>query len=157
MRSHAKRALIYADHEVASDGRQTVKRRRPHYLHMTGIDDRTATVDELKKTVQDFCEERDWDQFHDPKELAIGIVTEAAELLEPFRFQTPERCREMLADPVRGAHLRDELADVLYFTLRFAQLNGIDLTAALTVKLAEDAAHYPVDKARGCRAKYGDL
>ncbi len=123
--------------------------------NMNGTNDGAATVEDLKKLVQDFCEAREWDQFHDPKELAIGIATEAGELLEPFRFQTPAQCRAMLADPVQGEHLRGELADVLYFTLRFAQMNGIDLTQALTAKLADDGRRYPVERARGSNAKAG--
>lgn len=124
---------------------------------MTGSTDADTTVEDLKDLVQAFCAERDWDQFHDPKELAIGIATEAGELLEPFRFKTREQCLTLLADPVRGAHVRDELADVLYFTLRFAQMNGIDLSQSLRAKVMADAEKYPVAKARGHNGKYDEL
>lgn len=120
-------------------------------------DDSDTTLDGLKAIVRDFCEERDWDQFHDPKELAIGMATEAAELLEIFRFKTPDQCRAAVADPKRGKDIRDELADVLYFVLRFSQMNGIDLTRSLRDKVAEDAEKYPAERFRGRNEKAGEL
>lgn len=114
------------------------------------------TIADAIALVRQFCEERDWDQFHNPKDLAIGISTEASELLELMRFKTPEECAEMLSDPVRSEEVRNELADVFYFILRFAQMNGIDLYDALEDKLRLNGEKYPVGKSRGCNKKYSE-
>lgn len=118
--------------------------------------DGDTTIEDLKARVRAFCEERDWDRFHDPKELAIGMVTESAELLEIFRFKSADQCREALADPERGRHIRDELSDVLYFVLRFAQMNGIDLSESLEAKIGDNGRKYPADRTRGRNDKYNE-
>ena len=115
--------------------------------------DHEVNVEELKARVQRFCEERDWDQFHGPKELAIGIVTEAAELLDHFRFLSEEQADEVLVEAETRAEIEAELADVFYFVLRFAQRFGIDLDEALRNKLAKNAERYPVERSRGRKAK----
>lgn len=119
--------------------------------------DQTTTIAELKEDLRAFCEARDWDQFHDPKELAIGLSTEAAELLEHFRFQSSEQMTALLADPKSRAAIADELADCFFFIMRFAQKNGIDLTESYFSKMKRNAEKYPVDKARGSNKKYRDL
>lgn len=119
--------------------------------------DSTTTLEDLKRRVRTFCEDRDWDQFHGCKELAIGLVTEAAELLDHFRFLSDEQVAARLADPVRREEIEDELADVLFFLLRFGQRNGIDLDAALQRKIKKNDARYPVDKARGRNLKHDEL
>lgn len=116
--------------------------------------DKNTTLSSLKELVQKFCEERDWDQFHDPKELAIGISTEANELLEIFRFQTKEQMRKQLSLEGSRAQIKDELADVFFFILRFAQMNDIDLSESLEKKISDNNLKYPVEKARGNNAKY---
>ena len=100
----------------------------------------------MKGLVREFCEERDWDQYHNPKDLAIGMVTESSELLDIFRFKSSEDIEAIMADPVRSAHVREELSDVLYFALRFAQMNGIDLYTELVRKIGIDGEKYPVEK-----------
>ena len=115
--------------------------------------DRDTTVDDLKASAARFCDERDWGQFHNPKDLAIGIASEAGELLEIFRFKTSEEVGELMLGH-RMEDVRDELADVLYFLLRFSQVTGIDLSAALEDKLAKNALRYPADKVRGDNRKY---
>ena len=112
-----------------------------------------ATIDELQAQVRDFCDERDWRQFHTPKELAIGMVTEASELLEIFRFQNDAQMQALLADDKTRAHVADELADTFNFLLRFADLYGFDLTECLTAKLAKNAERYPVETFRGNNEK----
>ncbi|MFW5977501.1 MAG: nucleotide pyrophosphohydrolase, partial [Candidatus Nanoarchaeia archaeon] len=82
--------------------------------------DSKTTIYELKSFVQNFCEERDWDQFHDAKEMAIGISTEAGELLDHFRFKTKDQIKTMFEDDTVREEITDELVDVLYFVLRFA-------------------------------------
>ena len=120
------------------------------------MQDDARTIAEAKEIVRRFCEERDWDQYHNPKDLAVGMVTEGSELLEIFRFKTPEECRELLSDPKRLEEIRDELSDVFYFVLRFAQMNDIDLFSALEDKIAKNNAKYPADKVRGCNRKYDE-
>lgn len=120
------------------------------------MDDSVATVEQLKDAVREFCEERDWDQFHNPKDLAIGMVTEASELLEILRFKSPKDVEEMMADPVRSAHIGEELADVFYFVLRFAERNGFDLCTELNRKLMINAEKYPVERCSGKNLKYNE-
>ena len=121
------------------------------------MSDAEVTIREAAEKVREFCEERDWDAFHGPKDLAIGIVTEASELLDLFRFKSDEECRAILEDGTGSERVREELADVLYFVLRFGQMNGIDLSDALDEKLAKNGAKYPVDKSRGRNLKYDEL
>lgn len=118
--------------------------------------DETVTIQDLKNKVQQFCDDRDWDQFHDPKELAIGISTEANELLALFRFQTPEQMGQILSGP-KSQKVKDELADTLFFILRFAQKNNIDLSAALQKKMTQNDARYPVELIKGKNHKYDEL
>ncbi len=116
--------------------------------------DSTVAIEILKKRVQEFCEARDWDQFHSPKNLAIGLVTEAAELLEHFRFRDDQQIEQRLA--THREAIEDELADSLFFILRFASRNGIDLCRAVENKMAKNEKKYPVDRARGSNRKYDE-
>lgn len=118
--------------------------------------DFTATVDELKTIVRLFCEDRDWDKFHNPKDLAIGISTEASELLDIFRFKDASECKEIFENMESRGAVRDELADVLYFVLRFAQMNNIDLASALVDKIYKNGNKYPADKFKGSNKKYNE-
>lgn len=111
-------------------------------------------IERLKELVKNFCEERDWDQFHNPKELAIGLSTEANELLELFRFQTEEQMQDMFGSPKMRERIEDETADVFFFLLRFAQKNGIDLEQALVRKIEKNRKKYPAELARGKNLKY---
>jgi len=120
------------------------------------MNDQSSTVSELKGMVKRFCEERDWDQFHSPKELAIGISTEANELLQIFRFKSDDQMRKMLSEPETRKAIGAELADVLYFVLRFAQMNGFDLSTELQEKMKENERRYPVERSRGSNRKYGE-
>ena len=117
--------------------------------------DEKTTVAELQAMIQEFCEEREWDRFHNCKDLAIGMVTESSELLEIFRFKNDDEIRELMSSPHRE-HVIEELSDTLYFVLRFAQINGIDLSEGLKEKLAKNAEKYPVSMAKGCNLKYNE-
>lgn len=119
--------------------------------------DQSASFQEWKDRVQAFCAERDWDQFHGPKDLAIGAVTEASELLEEFRFLTEAQCAQKLRDPEGRDAIADELADTLFFVLRFAARFDFDLASALERKLEKNAKKYPVEKSRGRNTKYDRL
>jgi NTP pyrophosphatase (non-canonical NTP hydrolase) len=95
-------------------------------------------------TLRTFVAERDWDQFHTPKNLAIALSVEAAELLEPFQWLTPEQPWSITKDHERAAQVAEELADVL----------EIDLNEAIATKLTANAEKYPADRTRGSAAKY---
>ena len=116
-----------------------------------------ADLATLEDMIRRFCEQRDWDQFHRPKELAIGVVTEGAELLDHFRFLDPDQQLEVLADPEKREQVENELADVLFFTLRFAQRFNVDLATALKRKIEINEAKYPVDISKGRNLKAQDL
>jgi len=111
------------------------------------------SVASLTKLVKDFCEERDWDQFHTAKDLAIGMITEASELLEQFRFQSPSDIENRLATAEGRIDIGRELADVLFFLLRFSQRFGFDLGQELVNKIKYNAIRYPVDEFRGSNKK----
>ena len=120
-------------------------------------DDEATAVSELKALVRRFVEERDWDQFHTPKDLAIGLSVEAAELLEHFRFRSNEEMEERLRDEKRRVEIGHELADVLYFVLLMSANLGYDVSTILRDKLQYSGRQYPVDQARGVNVKYSEL
>lgn len=115
------------------------------------------SVQELTDRVKEFCDEREWSQYHNPKDLAIGIVTEAGELLDIFRFKNQEDVNEIMNNPDKKSKVEDELADILFFVLRFAQMNDINLKQILENKISKNAKKYPVDKAKGKNKKYNEL
>ncbi|MFV8249868.1 nucleotide pyrophosphohydrolase [Bdellovibrio bacteriovorus] len=115
-----------------------------------------SDIEALTKLVQNFCEDRDWDQFHPPKDLAIGISTEANELLDLFRFKTDEVVKEKLKTEQFKERVSEEIADVLFFVLRFSQMNSIDLSQALQEKLKKNAIKYPVETSKGSNRKYNE-
>jgi len=118
-------------------------------------DDTITTVAELKGQVKRFCEARDWDQYHNAKDLAIGVSTEAGELLDLFRFRPVNEVEAMFRDEGEREEVEDEMSDVLFFLLRMAQMNGIDLAGAFSRKMLKNEGKYPVEKARGSNKKYG--
>ncbi|MCU0974751.1 MAG: nucleotide pyrophosphohydrolase [Steroidobacteraceae bacterium] len=114
-----------------------------------------STFASLTDALRDFAAERDWEQFHTPKNLAAALAVEAGEVLEHFQWLTPE---QSLALPeAERARVALELADVLLYLLRLADRSGIDLERAAWEKLALNAGKYPVDKARGSARKYTEL
>lgn len=96
-----------------------------------------------------FRDERDWEQFHNPKDLAIAINIESAELLELFLWKRPE--------DVKVDRVREELADVLAFTFLLAEKYGLDIKEIVADKIKANALKYPVEKAKGSNAKYNEL
>lgn len=115
-----------------------------------------VTLDELTNIIKRFCEERNWDQFHNPKDLAIGISTEANELLDIFRFKSEEDMKTVMETPMKKERVEEEIADVLFFVLRFAQMNQIDLKQALLSKMEKNGLKYPLDKVWGKNKKYDE-
>lgn len=114
------------------------------------------TVQSLQDMIRLFCEARDWDQFHGPKDLSIGVSTEAAELLELFRFKSDSEIQQLMQDPEFREKFSDELADIFFFVLRLAQMNQVDLVQALNRKMQKNATKYPVERSRGSNKKYNE-
>lgn len=114
------------------------------------------TVRELTEKVKAFCEERDWDQFHNPKDLAIGISTEANELLDIFRFKNQEETEALMQDAVKRVHVEEELADVFFFVLRFAQMNDMNLKEIMENKIRKNGEKYPAELVKGQNKKYSE-
>ncbi|MCX6937626.1 MAG: nucleotide pyrophosphohydrolase [Verrucomicrobia bacterium] len=124
----------------------------------TGLTDATTTLGEIKARVLAFADERDWQQFHAPKNLSMALAAEAGELMEHFLWDTPEASRtKVMDDTVRRAKIEEELADVVIYALEFANMTGIDVAAAIERKMAQNAAKYPVAKAKGRSVKYTEL
>lgn len=114
-----------------------------------------ASLEALRDALRRFASDRDWEQFHSAKNLAIALSVEAAELLEHFQWM-PE-AESTALDPDQHAKVREEVADVLLYLIRLADKLGIDLLAAAHEKLTLNAAKYPVEKARGSSKKYTEL
>lgn len=112
-------------------------------------------IDRLQGAQRQFAAERDWDQFHSPKNLAAALSVEAAELLEIFQWLSEEQSTSLTPKQLGAAS--EEIADVFLYLLRIADRLGIDLVAAADHKLARNAEKYPVDRARGSIAKYTEL
>jgi NTP pyrophosphatase (non-canonical NTP hydrolase) len=119
--------------------------------------DATTTTGELKARLQAFVRERDWEQFHAPKNLSMALAAEAAELMEHFLWATPEQSRAVVQDPVKRAKIAEELADIVIYALEFANATQLDLAAAIDAKMAANAKKYPVEKAKGRSEKYDEL
>jgi len=119
--------------------------------------DEKTTIKDLKKQVKHFCEERDWDQFHNPKNLATALIIEAGELLEHFRWDTYDDAEERFNDSAKREEIEDEVADVLYFIIRLSQMYNIDLSTAFNKKIEKNRNKYPVEKAKGSAKKYTEL
>lgn len=124
---------------------------------MKPMTDETATVGALRERVLAFAREREWEQFHSPKNLSMALAAEAGELMEHFLWSESRDSGAVLADPKKRGKIEDELADVVIYALEFANIGGIDLAKAIEAKLAQNAAKYPVAKARGNSTKYTEL
>ena len=111
--------------------------------------------DELAGRLAAFARERDWEQFHSPKNLAMAVAAESAELLEHFQWLTEAQSRELT--PARREQAALEMADVLLYLVRLADQLGVDLLEAAHRKIDLNAEKYPVDKSRGHSRKYTDL
>ena len=119
--------------------------------------DAERKIHELKDKIKEFCEVRDWDQFHGAKELAIALSIEASELLEIFRWKSPEEVEALFGNSKKKEDIEDEMADILYFLVRMAQRYNIDLSEALDKKMEKNNNKYPVDKAKGSSKKYNEF
>ena len=115
------------------------------------------TLAELQRAVVGFRDERDWEQFHQLKDLTLGLQIEASELAELFLWKTREECLDLLGEEKARGRLADEMADVLIFLLYLAEESGISLDQAVRDKLVANARKYPVETAKGSAKKYSEL
>jgi dCTP diphosphatase len=114
-----------------------------------------ADLNKLQKMIVEFRDDRDWKQFHNPKDMAISLSLEASELLEHFQWKNPEEIKSYLEK--NKTDVADELADVLYWVLLIANDLKIDLEKAEIKKMKKNTSKYPVDKAKGNHIKYTEL
>ena len=105
-------------------------------------------LDELQARIRDFARERDWEQFHTPKNLAMALSGEVGELVEIFQWLTPEQSEAVMSGS-RAGDVEDELADVLIYLVRLADVLGVDLTAAAEAKLSRNEQRYPASDVHG--------
>ena len=124
---------------------------------MKPMTDARTTVAELRERVLAFGHERDWEQFHSPKNLSMALAAESGELMEHFLWAESKASLEVARDPKKRPAIEAEIADVVIYALEFANICGIDLAAAIEAKMAANALKYPVEKARGRADKYTDL
>lgn len=119
--------------------------------------DALINVEGLSKALTTFATERDWEQYHSPKNLVMALTGEVGELSEIFQWLTEEASKSAGSNPDTATAVREELADVTIYLVRLASLLGVDLNEAVTQKLHKNADKYPVDKARGSYKKYDEL
>ena len=124
---------------------------------MTALTDAATTLAELKSRVLTFVRERDWEQFHSPKNLSMALAAETGELMEHFLWESGEQSLAIANLPANRAKIADELADVVIYALEFANMTGLDVAAAIEAKMAANAKKYPIEKARGRSEKYTEL
>jgi NTP pyrophosphatase (non-canonical NTP hydrolase) len=116
---------------------------------MSNSSDAATTVAELRKLIADFVAERDWSQFHSPKNVSMALAIEAAELMEHFQWLTIEESREIANDPARLAEVAEEIADVVGYSMALANELGIDLATTIRAKMIKNAQKYPAQQYRG--------
>lgn len=114
-----------------------------------------SDISDLQKRVVAFRDERDWKQFHNPKDMAISLLLEATEFLEHFQWKSPEEIEQYLKTNKKD--VADELADVLYWVMLLSNDLDIDIVEQYEQKMQKNEAKYPVDKAKGSNKKYTQL
>lgn len=105
-------------------------------------------VSGIQERLRQFAAERDWDQYHSPKNLSVALAVEAAELMEIFQWVTPEESRNIFENPSKHDELKAELADVLIYALRLADVASIDLESAIEEKIQTNSEKYPPDQTK---------
>ncbi len=111
-------------------------------------------IEEVKKRVSEFARKRDWDQFHSPKNLAMGLAVEAAELMEIFQWLTEEQSKTITGNEEEMARVREEVADVFIYLVRLAEKLGIDIEKEVQRKMELNEKKYPVELSKGNATKY---
>ncbi len=114
-----------------------------------------SQIETLLGRIQKFAEERDWEQFHSPKNISMALAVEASELLEHFQWMSQEESRNIQGD--KKQEVADEVADVFLYLLRMCEQLDIDLIEAANQKIDKNAIKYPVEKSKGRSTKYNEL
>jgi len=109
-------------------------------------------LEELKKRIQQFATERDWDQFHSPKNLTMAMSVEVGELMEHFQWLTEKQSSELDAETL--SKVKDEIADIQVYLVRLADKLGVDILQAVEQKMQKNEQKYPADKVKGSAKKY---
>lgn len=153
-----------AKKKVAKKGRSSprVKRRPPQRqkyasppLPTISIESTPQELRDLTRLAVNFRDQRDWKQFHNPKDMALSMALEVSEVIELMQWKNGDALRQHLQ--ARREDLGDELSDVLYWVLTIAHDFGIDIAEAFRSKLIKSAAKYPIEKSRGRSSKYTEL
>ncbi len=118
--------------------------------------DNNTTIETLKEKIKLFCEEREWDEFHNAKDLAIALSIESSEFLQHFRFKSEKEVIEMFKNKSKKTELAEEMSDVLFCLLRISQKYNIDLVTEFNLKLEKNKLKYPIEKAKGNNKKYSE-
>ena len=113
------------------------------------MNDRSTTITELKKIVEDFVNERDWSQFHNPKNLSMALAIEACELMDIFKWNTTQECEIMMSEKNTRQDATDELADIMIYALAFSNRNNINISSAIEKKMIKNRKKYPTEKFKG--------
>jgi len=121
------------------------------------MSDSNTKINILKNKVAEFVRERDWEQFHNPKDLAVSISIESAELLEKFQWKNNHEVDELLKNQEELQEIKDEIADIQIFLLSLANRLDLDISQIVTDKLKKNKKKYPVHKAKGRADKYTKL
>lgn len=121
------------------------------------IMDQTVTIEELKRLIVKFRDDREWKKYHTPKDLAISISVEANELLEIFQWKTNEEVEILLKNKENFEKVIEELADVTTYCLNMADIIGVDLSDAVKKKVKQNSEKYPIEKIKGNYRKYTEL
>jgi NTP pyrophosphatase (non-canonical NTP hydrolase) len=111
--------------------------------------DSITTIAELRQIIADFVAERDWSQFHSPKNVSMALAIEAAELMEHFQWLSTDDSRRLAGDPEKLAEVGEELADVIGYSFALANELGIDVSTAIRTKMVKNAQKYPAAEFRG--------
>jgi len=119
--------------------------------------DNEKTVGDLKEAIKKFRDERDWGKYHKPKDLALSISIEAAELLELFQWKSEDEIDELLKDPKYFASVEKEVADVINYCFALSNALDIDISKALLNKIKLNSKKYPIKKTKGKYKKYTEL
>ena len=121
------------------------------------LKDNKTRIKEIKEIIKKHCDDRNWTQFHGAKNLAIALICEASEVLEPLRFKSEKEIEEMMSNKDFKKSIGEEMADVLYFLLRLSQKYDIDISSAFEEKMKKNELKYPIDRAKGSNKKYTEF
>jgi Predicted pyrophosphatase len=113
------------------------------------MNDSNTTITELKKIVEDFVNERDWSQFHNPKNLSMALAIEAGELMDIFKWNSTQKCEDMMSEKNTRQDATDELADIMIYALAFSNRNNINISSAIEKKMIKNRKKYPTEKFKG--------